>query len=130
PFANLSGGQKTRLALAAQLFRWPDLLLLDEPTNHLDRTAAAWLMDFLARFPGTVLLVSHDLVLLDRAISRVLRIDELTGELEIYLGNYSRYVAQREARRIQAEKAARTASKEIGRLQVTADRFHSGTRAA
>ena len=129
-FANLSGGQKTRLALAAQLFRWPDLLLLDEPTNHLDRAAAAWLMDFLGSFPGTVLLVSHDLVLLDRAISRVIRIDEQTGQIEIYPGNYSRYVAQREARRIQAEKQAQVVGKEIGRLQVTADRFHAGTRAA
>ena len=63
-FANLSGGQKTRLALAALLFRRPELLVLDEPTNHLDRTSAGWLMDFLVGLSGTVLLVSHDLACL------------------------------------------------------------------
>jgi ATP-binding cassette subfamily F protein 3 len=127
-FATFSGGQKTRLALATLLFAEPDLLLLDEPTNHLDRHAAAWLMDFLASFPGTVLLISHDLVLLDKAITRVIRIDEKTGQIETYRGNYSKYVAQREERRILAEKQALLAQRQIDRLQVTADRWRSGTR--
>lgn len=128
-FANLSGGQKTRLALAALLFRQPELLILDEPTNHLDRSSAGWLMDFLVSLPGTVLLVSHDLVLLDRAIARVLRIDETSGELEAYRGNYSSYLAQREARRLQVEKQARLAGRQMAQMQATADRWRSGTRA-
>lgn len=125
PFARLSGGQKTRLALAGLLFARPDLLILDEPTNHLDRSAAGWLMDFLVAFPGTVLVVSHDLVLLDRAINRVLRIDEKTGQLEVFRGNYSRYLAQREERRIQAEKQATVAGRKMAQLQSTADRWRS-----
>ncbi len=124
-FAGLSGGQKTRLALAALLFRRPDLLILDEPTNHLDRVAAGWLMDFLVAFPGTVLVVSHDLVLLDRAINRVVRIDERTGQVEVYRGNYTRYLAQREERRLQAEKHATAAGREMARLQATADRWRA-----
>ena len=128
-YAELSGGQKTRLALAALLFSQPDLLLLDEPTNHLDRVAAGWLMDFLASYSGTVLLISHDLALLDRAISRVLHLDERTGQIEMYRGNYTKFIAQREARRIEAEKQARLASKKIDQLQVVADRFRAGTRA-
>jgi ATPase subunit of ABC transporter with duplicated ATPase domains len=128
-FSTFSGGQKTRFSLATVLFSQPDLLLLDEPTNHLDRAAARWLMGFLATFRGTVLLVSHDLALLDRAITRVLRIDEQTGTLEIYKGNYSRYIAQREERKQQAEKQARLASREIQRLSATAERWRAGTRA-
>src|ERR1035437_6797946 len=130
PFAKLSGGPKTRLALATLLFTQPEILMLDEPTNHLDRAAAAWLMDYLASFKGAVLLISHDLILLDRAINRVLRIDETTGTLDIYKGNYTRYIKQREERRILAEKQALLMGREMARLQVTADRFRAGTRAS
>jgi ATPase subunit of ABC transporter with duplicated ATPase domains len=85
-------------------------------------------MDFLATFPGTVLLISHDLVLLDKAITRVIRIDETTGQIETYRGNYSKYVTQREERRLLAEKQALLAQRQIDRLQVTADRWRAGTR--
>jgi ATPase subunit of ABC transporter with duplicated ATPase domains len=98
----LSGGQKTRLALARVLFAAPDLLLLDEPTNHLDGPATLWLMDYLARFEGAVLLVSHDLALLDRAITRILHLDAPTHTLTTYSGNYSAYQRQR----AQAEESA------------------------
>ncbi|HEU5198532.1 MAG TPA: ATP-binding cassette domain-containing protein, partial [Ktedonobacterales bacterium] len=84
PVAGLSGGQKTRLALARVLFAAPDLLLLDEPTNHLDGPATRWLMEYLARYEGTVLLISHDLALLDRAITRILYLDALMQTLTAY----------------------------------------------
>ena len=91
----LSGGQKTRLALARVLFSAPDLLLLDEPTNHLDGPATRWLMGYLAHFEGAIVLVSHDLALLDRAIGRILHLDAMTRTLTTYTGNYSSYQRQR-----------------------------------
>ncbi|HEX8730819.1 MAG TPA: ATP-binding cassette domain-containing protein, partial [Ktedonobacterales bacterium] len=95
PVTALSGGQKTRLALARTLFATHDLLLLDEPTNHLDGPATLWLMDYLARYEGTVLLISHDLELLDQAITRVLHLDAIGQSITMYSGNYSSYLRQR-----------------------------------
>jgi len=77
----LSGGQKTKLALARLLFQAPELLLLDEPTNFLDIEATDWLMDFLAKYSGALLIISHDLDLLDRSINKVLRLNEFTHKL-------------------------------------------------
>jgi ATPase subunit of ABC transporter with duplicated ATPase domains len=117
----LSGGQKTRLALARVLFAAPDLLLLDEPTNHLDGPATRWLMDYLARFAGSVLLISHDLALLDRAITRVLHLDAATRTLTAYTGNYSSYQKQRaQAEESAAALAGRMRAK-ITRLEEQAD---------
>ncbi|HEY7984602.1 MAG TPA: ABC-F family ATP-binding cassette domain-containing protein [Ktedonobacterales bacterium] len=119
--SGLSGGQKTRLALARVLFAAPDLLLLDEPTNHLDGPATRWLMDYLARFTGAVLLISHDLALLDRAISRVLHLDAATRTITAYTGNYSSYQKQRaQAEESAAALATRTRAK-ISRLEEQAD---------
>ncbi len=73
--STLSGGQKTKLALVRLLFQAPDLLLLDEPTNFLDVEATAWLMDFLERYSGAILIISHDLDLLDRSINKVLHLN-------------------------------------------------------
>lgn len=95
PIAALSGGQKTKLALARVLFAAPDLLMLDEPTNHLDGKATRWLMEYLARYEGSVILISHDLPLLDHAIERVLHMDHTTRTLSLYTGNYSSYLRQR-----------------------------------
>ncbi|MGZ3676639.1 MAG: ABC-F family ATP-binding cassette domain-containing protein, partial [Ktedonobacterales bacterium] len=121
PVAGLSGGQKTRLALARVLFAAPDLLLLDEPTNHLDGPATRWLMDYLARFEGTVLLISHDLALLDRAITRILHLDAATRTLTAYTGNYSSYQRQRtQAEESAAAQAGRMRTK-ITRLEEQAD---------
>jgi ATP-binding cassette subfamily F protein 3 len=75
PVAVLSGGQKTRLGLAALLLSEPDLLLLDEPTNHLDVEALAWLEDFVRSYPHAVLIVSHDREFLDRTVTRILYVD-------------------------------------------------------
>jgi ATPase subunit of ABC transporter with duplicated ATPase domains len=119
PVAALSGGERRRADLAHMLFAGSDLLLLDEPTNHLDSDAKAWLMKFLRTYRGALLVVSHDLVLLDEAITRVLHLDD--AELVQYRGTYSQY---REARRRDEERMARAAQRqrsEIARLSAHAD---------
>ncbi len=103
PGAVLSGGQKTRLALAALLISEPELLLLDEPTNHLDVEALAWLADFVRSYPHAVLIVSHDREFLDRTVTRILYVDPDTRTVQSYPGNYSDFAAAREhARELQA----------------------------
>src|SRR5881296_1409314 len=89
----LSGGERRRVEIARVLFADPDLLLLDEPTNHLDSNAKSWLMDFLRDYRGAVIVVSHDLALLDASITRVLHLD--AGRLVEHRGTYSQYQAAR-----------------------------------
>lgn len=89
---NLSGGQKTKLALARALLSKPDILLLDEPTNFMDTAGKKWVMNFLAKYDGTVILISHDLSLLDRSISKVLFVNPATKQIEEYKGNYTQYL--------------------------------------
>src|SRR5206468_8716776 len=92
----LSGGQRRRLELARLLYAGGDLLILDEPTNHLDLDAKAWVMQFLRSTRCAVLVVSHDIGLLDDAIDRVLAL--VGGRLDVYRGTYTRFLEQRSAR--------------------------------
>ena len=92
---SLSGGQRRRVDLMRVLFQEPELMILDEPTNHLDRSAKRWLLDELARFGGALLVVSHDLKLLDHAITKVLHISN--QRLTEWKGNYSKFQSHHEA---------------------------------
>lgn len=131
PLAALSGGERRRVALGRILFAGSDLLLLDEPTNHLDVDAKAWLMGFLRSFRGALLVVSHDLVLLDEAITRVLHLDRGTGEGAVveYRGTYSQYRAARAADEERQARLAQRQQAEIHRLGSLADSMRHQTAA-
>lgn len=95
-FENLSGGEKTRVLFARILIAQPELLLLDEPTNHLDTDSIEWLEGFIRDCRGTVLIISHDRYFLDRAVGRIIEVED--GECQSYEGNYSYYVEEKERR--------------------------------
>jgi ATPase subunit of ABC transporter with duplicated ATPase domains len=116
----LSGGERTRLALACALCEEPDVLVLDEPTNHLDIAMREWLETRLREYPGALLIVSHDRALLDAVARETWHLER--GRLTVYKGGYSKARAQRlEARRIQA-KQSRLGRFEVGRLESAAKR--------
>ena len=100
---NLSGGEKRRVALCKLLLSKPDMLLLDEPTNHLDAESVEWLEQFLVRFPGTVVAVTHDRYFLDNAAEWILELDR--GHGIPWKGNYSSWLEQKEARLAQESKS-------------------------
>jgi ATPase subunit of ABC transporter with duplicated ATPase domains len=123
--ASLSGGQRRRVDLIRVLFQEPDLMILDEPTNHLDRSAKLWLMNELANLRGALLLVSHDLKLLDHAISKVL---QLSGTvLREFKGNYTAFRSQLEADITQREKASGLESAQIAKMRGQADKWRHST---
>lgn len=153
PISALSGGEKTRLAMAKLLVWNPDLIVLDEPTNHLDRTTSLWLRGFLAEYKGAVLIVSHDTAFLDGVCNRILELENHSATL--YSGNYSAYRVQKEQKnedeerrykrtveqareledyakrnivRASTSNMAKSRLKMLGRLDLTAPENHSHDR--
>jgi ATPase subunit of ABC transporter with duplicated ATPase domains len=135
PVGVLSGGERRRVELSRILFAGSDALLLDEPTNHLDVDAKTWLLGFLRQYRGALLVISHDLDLLDEAITRVLHLDRVaedaTGHIVEYRGTYSQYQRARAEDEERLAKKAALQAKEIDRLQTVVDRFGAkATKAA
>lgn len=110
---NLSGGEKRRVALCRLLLSEPDILLLDEPTNHLDAESVAWLEQFLARFPGTVIAVTHDRYFLDNVAGWILELDR--GEGIPWKGNYTSWLEQKEKRQVQEQQTQERRQKTLER---------------
>ena len=121
-FADLSGGEKTRINLARLILVDTEILLLDEPTNHLDLNATVWLEDYVSHYKGTVLVISHDRYFLDKTISRVIEIKE--GKAEFYAGNYSFYAVEKQRRYLEQLRQYKKEQAEIQRLTETARMMH------
>ena len=121
PCSAFSGGWRMRVALAAVLFSAPDLLLLDEPTNYLDLEGALWLENYLARYPHTVLIISHDRGLLNRAVGAILHLED--RKLTLYQGGYDRFSQTRAAKLAAAESEAKKQEARRAHLQSYVDRF-------
>lgn len=118
--SNLSGGEKTRLALAKLLLESPSLLILDEPTNHLDFNTVLWLEDYLKDYKGALLIVSHDRYFLDKLASSVCEIER--GRLKRYKGNYTAFTVQKEADTVRQWKEYEAQQEEIAKLKDFIDR--------
>jgi ATP-binding cassette, subfamily F, member 3 len=123
----LSGGQRSRLALAKLLTAKPDVLLLDEPTNHLDLAAIEWLEGFLMGYEGASLIVSHDRYLLDKLATRIVHLSEL--KLTSYPGNYSSFVEQKALADVTRQRAFELQQKDIAKQAEYIRRFKAGQRA-
>ncbi len=128
PVAHLSGGQKTRLALAKILLDDPHLLLLDEPTNHLDIAMLEWLETWLNGFRGAVLVVSHDRAFLDNTVNSILELDPATRSLKAYPGNYTDYAEQKLTEREHQVQAWQDQQEEIAQLKAAAAHLRGLTR--
>ncbi|MFN2352654.1 MAG: ABC-F family ATP-binding cassette domain-containing protein, partial [Kiritimatiellia bacterium] len=129
PLRTMSGGWIMRAHLARLLVQQPDLLMLDEPTNHLDLASLLWLQDYLKKYPGAILMISHDRAFINGLINQVLEIDRTA--IQRYRGNYDDYLLERAARREQQLAAYRNQQREIAALQRFADRFRAkATKAA
>src|SRR5476649_2408816 len=123
PCTEFSGGWRMRVALAATLFSEPDLLMLDEPTNYLDLEGTLWLQDHLARYPHTMIIISHDRDLLDNAVNQILSLE--AKKLTLYKGGYSDYERLRRERLMLDQKMMKKQDAQRAHLQAFVDRFRA-----
>ena len=121
-FDRLSGGEKTRVNLGRLILEDTDVLLLDEPTNHLDLQATEWLEEYLRKFRGTVVTISHDRYFLDRTVTRIIEIQD--GKAEFYSGNYSFYAIEKERRYQERMKQYLKEQAKIQQLEKAAEQMH------
>jgi ATP-binding cassette subfamily F protein 3 len=128
PVKHLSGGQKTRLMLARVLLEDPHLLLLDEPTNHLDIEMLEWLEDWLNRFKGAALIVSHDRAFLDHTVTSIFELDPATHAMKSYPGNYADYLEQKMVEREKQVQAWQDQQDEIAQLRSAAAHIRGLTK--
>ncbi|KGX87846.1 ribosomal protection-like ABC-F family protein [Pontibacillus marinus] len=115
PFQNLSGGEKTKAGLARILLEQPDVLLLDEPTNHLDLHAIEWLESYIQQYDGAVCIISHDRQFLDQTVEKIYDLDQ--GEINVYIGNFTSYVKEKEERLLAEFKAYQEQQKKIKKMK-------------
>ena len=123
---NLSGGQKTRVALGKLLISKPDILLLDEPTNHLDMESIAWLETYLLNYPGAVFIVSHDRYFLDKVVTKIVEIE--AAQMRMYEGNYSAYALKKAQLRDAQYKAYLNQHREIKHQEAVITKLRSFNR--
>ncbi|MFI5707282.1 ABC-F family ATP-binding cassette domain-containing protein [Kribbella sp. NPDC051620] len=125
PLGTLSGGQRRRVELARILFAQAETLLLDEPTNHLDADSVVWLRDFLKNYPGGVIMISHDVNLLEETVTRVFHLDANRAEIDIYNVGWKAYLLQRETDERRRKRERGNAEKQATQLIAQANKMRA-----